>query len=83
MNKFKRFFNGFRKGMKLFGNAMSTIVNTALLSAVYLLGVGATALIAKIKGKKFLETDISRNTKTYWKKLDLKTKHIDEYYRQF
>ncbi|MFH1849978.1 MAG: hypothetical protein ABH879_07410 [archaeon] len=48
---------------------------------VYLIGVGLTSIAAKIAGKHFLE--MKPGGKTYWKKLDLRTKDIEKYYRQF
>ena len=82
MNKMKQFFKGFKKGMKNFGQGIALIINTILLTFVYLLGVGLTSIIAKISRKHFLEMDLSKNG-TYWSDLNLKKKSIDKYYRQF
>ena len=79
----KTFIKGFKSGMKLFGSCISAIINTVLLSMVYLLGVGVTSIVAKIAGKHFLEKDIEKKKKSYWEPLDLKTQPKDEYYRQF
>lgn len=50
---------------------------------MYIIGVGLTAVVAKIVGKHFLEDKKPSNKKTYWKELDLKKKSVEEYYRQF
>ncbi len=77
------FFKGFKKGMKLFGDNIALIINSILLSVVYLIGVGITSIVAKLVGKHFLDTKINKEAKTYWSDLDLKKKPINEYYRQF
>ncbi len=76
------FFSGFRDGMKDFGDNIATIVNSALLLAVYLIGVGLTSIIARIFGKRFLDLR-KESRKSYWRDLNLKKKDIEEYYRQF
>jgi hypothetical protein len=79
----KKFVFGFKKGFKEFGENIGLIVNSILLSAVYFIGVGPTYLVAKIVGKKFLDTKTDKKAKTYWSTLDLDKKTIEEYYRQF
>jgi len=81
MKKSKQFFNGFKKGVKGFSDNISTIVNFALLSIVYLIGVGLTSITAKIFNKHFL--DMKKKKGSYWHNLNLKNKEIEEYYRQF
>jgi len=81
MRKLKHFFNGFQKGVKSFGDNISTIINFILLSIVYLIGFGLTSITAKIFGKHFL--DIKKKKGSYWYDLNLKNKSIKEYYRQF
>ena len=83
MKQIKLFFIGLKKGMNSFGSNVSIIVNSILLLIVYLIGVGLTSIVAKLIGKHFLETKISKNEKTYWTDLNLKKKNIEEYYRQF
>ncbi|MBI2653405.1 hypothetical protein HYX02_01200 [Candidatus Woesearchaeota archaeon] len=78
----KQFFSGFKKGMKNFGQNIALIVNSALLSIVYFIGVGFTSIISKIVRKHFLDTKLSKKA-TYWHDLNLKKKPIEEYYRQF
>lgn len=83
MNAVKRFFNGFKRGTKDFGQIVGLIVNSVLLSIVYIFGVGLTSIIAKIKKKHFMEMELSKESKTYWNDLNLKKRPINEYYRQF
>lgn len=83
MKQTTAFFIGIKKGMNSFGSSISVIINSALLLAVYILGVGLTSIVAKLTGKHFLETKKSKEEKTYWTDLNLKKKNIEEYYRQF
>tara|TARA_Y100000034_G_C6837309_1_gene378500 strand:- start:62 stop:298 length:237 start_codon:yes stop_codon:yes gene_type:complete len=77
----KTFFRGFGKGMKEFGQTISTVINTILLLPVYFVGVGFTSIFARILKKRFLETKMSKDS--YWSELNLKKKEMKEYYRQF
>ena len=83
--KMKQFFLGFKEGMNTFGHLIGKVVNTILLSVVYLLGVGFTTLFAKITKKHFLDLKTERTEKkdTHWQDLHLEKKKLDEYYRQF
>jgi len=76
------FFRGMAKGMQRFGHSISMVVNTFLLSVVYVLGVGVTSVVAKIVGKKFLDGSSSQE-KTYWTTLNATKERIDHYFRQF
>lgn len=78
----KEFYKGFKSGMKSFGNTLTIIINSILLSIVYLIGVGLTSIMAKILKKRFISLDLS-NKKSYWSELNLKDKPLEEYYRQF
>ena len=82
MRELKQFFSGFRKGMKDFSHNIALIVNSVLLSIVYLVGVGLTVIFAKLFRKHFLDMKLSKK-ETYWSDLNLKKKPIEEYYRQF
>lgn len=82
MSEVKQFLKGFKRGMENFGMGIAIIVTTVLLSLVYLIGVGSTHIVAKLFGKHFLETKLSKKG-TYWSDLNLKKKPIEEYYRQF
>lgn len=79
----KQFFRGYKKGMENFGSIISTIVNTIILSIVYILGIGLTSILAKIVRKKFIETKVLKNKETYWSNIDSKNKSIKEFYKQF
>jgi len=81
--KVKGFLKGFKKGMTSFGENIIVIINTILLFAVYVIGVGLTAIIAKLTNKQFMDMRISRNQKSYWSDLNLKKRDKEEYYRQF
>ena len=77
----KEFIDDLKEGQKLFGETLAIIVNSALLSLVYLVGIGFTSIIAKIFGKKFL--DLNFEKKSYWEDLNLGKKEIKDYYKQF
>ena len=75
--------SGIKKGQKEFGEDIGTLVNSILLSVVYLLGVGLTSIIAKVVRKRFLNLRLDKSAKTYWEDLNLNKRPIEEYYRQF
>lgn len=78
------FLKGCGEGMHLFGQNIALIINTILLTVVYVFGVGLTSLIAKVAGRHFLETKMKKGEKeSYWKGLNLGKKAVDEHYRQF
>lgn len=83
MKEIKRFFIGFRTGLKLPGQKIGLVINSILLLIVYIIGVGLTSITAKLFGKHFLDTKLSKNKTTYWSELNLKKKSIEDYYRQF
>jgi len=68
----RSFFEGFKE----FGSNITIIINSILLFIVYILGIGITALIARLFGKKFLKSG-------GWHKLHLTTKKVDDYFDQF
>ena len=71
----------FKKGMKYFGETIVILINSILLSVVYIFGVGVTSLIGKFSKKKFLDKEMGKTS--YWKELNLKKKEKEAYYRQF
>ena len=73
----------FGEGFKAFGNFIASVVNFALLFIVYIFGVGITAIVAKLTGKRFLKLHQSSKIKTYWIDYKLDKKDFSEYYRQF
>lgn len=83
MVKMKSFIQQFKKGQKEFGEDIAIIINSILLSIVYLFGVGLTSSIAKVFRKRFLDLKIDPKVKTYWCDLNLTKKPINEYYKQF
>jgi Fe2+ transport system protein B len=74
------FLNDFKEGMGNFGSNIGIIVSSVSLFVVYVLGVGLTAVIAKIFRKKFLDNE---KKESYWSDLNLKKKEMKEYFRQF
>lgn len=81
--KIKYFFQGFKEGQKLFGEAVFGIFNFLMLTLVYFFGVGLTSIMAKLSKKKFLEENITPQNQTYWEDLNLNKHPLQEYYRQF
>lgn len=82
-SRIKQFGEGFKQGQKEFGESIAIIINSILLTLVYLIGAGLTSITAKIFRKKFLDLNINRKLKTYWQDLNLTKQPIKEYYRQF
>ncbi|MBU0979453.1 MAG: hypothetical protein KJ709_01485 [Nanoarchaeota archaeon] len=77
-----KFMTGFKKGFADFGHTISAVVNSILLTAVYLIGVGLTALFAKLFKRHFLNMKLSEKRKSYWVKHETDTA-MDQFYRQF
>lgn len=82
MKELKQFLMGFRRGLESFGNNITIIINSVLLFIAYFIGIGFTAILAKLTRKHFIERKLS-NKKSYWSDLNLKKKPIEKYYRQF
>ena len=78
-----KFINGFLRGQKKFGENISIIINSILLTIVYFIGIGITSIFAKIFNKHFLNLKLKKDEKTYWEDLNLTKKSMKEYYRQF
>jgi len=83
MSKVKDFFVGFGEGMEDFSKVLNVMINSILLTLVYLIGIGFTFISAKLFGKHFFDMKVDKNEKSYWSRLGLKKRKIDEYYRQF
>ena len=77
------FVKGFKEGKGFFEESMAFLVSAILLSVIYVVGVGASALVAKLTKKEFLQTRINKETKTYWSDLQLTKQPLEHYYRQF
>ncbi len=78
-----KIIDDFMDGQKMFGEDISRIVNTVLLTIVYILGVGLTSIVAKLAKKNFLDLKINKETESYWSELNLGKSPMQEYYRQF
>lgn len=79
----KKLLKNLKHGLIFFGQCVATVVNAALLLVVYALGVGLTALAAKLSGKHFLARHLDRERTTYWENIDQGKRSEDKYYRQF
>ena len=77
------FFIGFYKGMQLFGNKISIIINASLLIFVYILGIGTTSIIAKLFGKHFLKLHIEKEMLSYWEDSQMTEKKESEFLKQY
>ena len=73
---------GIKEGMHSFGKDIATLVNSILLSIVYVIGVGMSAVFARIGKKKFLDLSNEKKT-TYWQQIGLKKKPKNTYFRQY
>jgi hypothetical protein len=72
----------FKKGFKEFGHSITAVINTLLLSIVYIIGIGLTSIIAKLSKKRFIDLR-PKNNNTYWRELNLSKKPKEDYCRQF
>jgi hypothetical protein len=79
----KIFLKGVKSGQKKFGESIAVIINSLLLSFVYFFGVGITSILAKISGKHFLDSKLSKSRDSYWEELNLGKEEIGNYYKQF
>tara|TARA_Y100000034_G_C6683281_1_gene300451 strand:+ start:251 stop:487 length:237 start_codon:yes stop_codon:yes gene_type:complete len=77
----KQLLKGIKNGFHLFGQDITLIVNSILLFFTYFIGIGLSFILTKLTNKKLLEK--KRLKHSYWTDLNLKTKEIKEYYRQF
>lgn len=75
------FTRGFRDGFKRYGENSVVLVNAIILIIVYFTSVAATALAARIMGKKFLDLKPD-DSDTYWRPIEHSSK-MEDYYRQF
>ena len=72
--------------VKKWGKLINLVVNTILLSLVYILGVGITSLIAKLFRKKFLDVElniIEEGKESYWQTIQYTDETLKDHYRQF
>lgn len=75
----RNLINGMKKGSTYFGELISNLINTILLTIVYIIALFPTYLIAKLFRKNFLNLKSNKNN---WDKYDqeILTKN---HYRQF
>ncbi|MFH1408784.1 MAG: hypothetical protein ABIH34_02665 [Nanoarchaeota archaeon] len=79
----RAWFSDLGSGFRSFGETIMVIVNTLLLSVVYLFGVGITSLIARLSGKQFLALKTDEKEKSYYEVPPSKKKSTEDSYRQF
>lgn len=72
-----------RHGIELFGALINNVVVWAALFVVYVVGIGVTALFARLAGKKFLEMGIDHADESWWKPLNLSTESRERYFDMF
>lgn len=77
------FLEGVKKGQKNYGDNLAAIINSILLSLVYILGAGLTSIFAKISKKHFLDLNLDKPRESYWEELNLDKEKIGSYYKQF
>ncbi|MBN2545354.1 MAG: hypothetical protein JXB50_06125 [Spirochaetes bacterium] len=77
------FLKGIKEGFKDFGHLINNIINTVLLTVLYIIGVGPTFLFLKLFKKSILNIKKKTNVKSYWVDYNLKTEPEENYYRQF
>lgn len=73
-----------KKSFHILGQIIRMSISFTLLSIIYILGIGVTAIIARLAGKQFLKTKPEKGLETYWQDLSEGEKPtLEEYYRQF
>ncbi|MCX6709904.1 MAG: hypothetical protein NTV63_03040 [Candidatus Woesearchaeota archaeon] len=76
------FFRGFIKGFKRVGENAAVFINSIILSVVYFLGIGLTAIFAKAFRKHFIKVK-KPNSATYWEEREKVSGKIEDYFDQF
>ncbi|MBT3407194.1 hypothetical protein HN415_00775 [Candidatus Woesearchaeota archaeon] len=76
-------FKGFKSGLKLYNEHIIIVVNSFLLTIVYIFGIGISYILLKLLNKRFINFKINKKRKTYWRKLEINKESIENYYRQF
>ena len=77
------FFHSLKHGFYEFGHTLTILVNTTLLLLAYLVGIGPTAIIARLTGKRFLSAGPEPKKRSYWDPITQSNGKFEEYYRQF
>lgn len=76
-------FQVFQEGFRAGGESISIIINTILLTLLYILGIGATSLGVKIYRKNLLDMKIDTSKHSYWEDHPVSGANIEDYYKQF
>lgn len=83
MVKMRLLFKGIYEGMGRFGKLVSSIINIFLLLLVFVFGVGLVSIFSRIFGKKYLEMNLDKNSKTYWQDSIIGKRKKEDYYKPF
>ncbi|MBR9706737.1 hypothetical protein GOV14_06900 [Candidatus Pacearchaeota archaeon] len=83
MGKIKLFFKGFIQGQKEFGKSITVLVNSIILTAVYIFGIGITCVFAKLFRKQLLELRLEKDKKSYWKDYHQNSNKMEDCCNQF
>lgn len=83
MAKTQLLFKGIHEGMGRFGKLVSCIINIFLLLIVFVFGVGLVSVFSRIFGKKYLEVNLDKNSKTYWQDSIVGKRKKEDYYKPF
>jgi len=74
---------GPRRALGYAFGALANTVNSLALTASYIVGIGCTALTARLVGKRFLELGPDAGAPSYWEPTDQGRAPRDRYYRQY
>ncbi len=84
MDAIKLFFKGLSSGFQEPGHFLARLINTLLLLIVFIFGVGPVALIARLRGKRYLgTTSFQQTVTTYWQDYSLDNKSKEDYTKLF
>ena len=83
MGSAREFIIGLKDGFAAFGLSVANVVNFALLSFVYVFGIGLTSAAARAKGKHFLDLRPRKDARSYFVSGAVSKEKTEDYYRQF
>ncbi len=78
----KKIWGSIKAALEPISKVMDGIVNFALLSIAYFIGIGIVSLAAKIFGKHFLDIK-KHNKKSNWQAHKIEKEPLEKYYRTF
>lgn len=78
-----KFLNSIKLGFRDFGMTINQLVVTITLIAVYIIGIGISAVLARLLKIHLLDLSVSPNKESYWTKLNLSVKPLQSYLRQY